>query len=207
MDSSGLNRIRRRLIVAAGIVPLCGAPGRAHAVDAALLAAIRQGRVALLMRHTQTTPGVGDPPGWTLAQCASQRNLDDTGIAHAKRIGRWFVEQNLTLTAVRHSPWCRTRDTARLAFGRGEPWAALSNIFEDRSGADAQAAEVRGFIGALRPGARVVLVSHGVLISHVTGVGTAPGEAVVVRPSVASPAGASGATPAGFEVLGRLQVP
>lgn len=176
----------------------------AQAADAAaLLREMRQGGVALLMRHTQTTPGVGDPPGWQLADCASQRNLADTGIAHAQRIGRWFAEHKLRPTQVRHSPWCRTRETARLAFGSSSEWPALANIFEDRSGADAQAAEVRAFVGSLQRGELVVLVSHGSMIAHVTGVSLAPGEAVVVRRDAAPSAGAA----APLLVLGRLQLP
>ena len=177
--------------------------GIAHADDAALLAELRQGGVAILMRHTQTTPGVGDPPGWRLADCASQRNLDGSGVAHAKRIGRWYVEKKLRPTQVRHSPWCRTRDTARLAFGRGDDWPALSNIFEDRGNADAQAAEVRRYVATLRRGELVVLVSHGSSIRHVVDVSLAPGEAVVVRGDAKNLAEAA----APLVVLGRLQVP
>ncbi len=75
--------------------------GLAHADEAALLAELRQGGVAILMRHAQTTPGVGDPPGWRLADCPSQRNLDEAGVAHAKRIGKWFAEKKLRPTKVR----------------------------------------------------------------------------------------------------------
>ncbi|MFZ2650193.1 MAG: histidine phosphatase family protein [Burkholderiaceae bacterium] len=196
--------IDRRAVLALSLVPLWSASIVARADDASLVRLLRQGGVAVLMRHAQTTPGVGDPPGWKIEQCSSQRNLDDSGIAHAQRIGLWFAAQNLRPTAVRHSPWCRTRDTARLAFGRGEPWPALANIFEDRSGADMQAAEVRKFVQALQPGELAVLVSHGSTINHIVGVGTATGEAVLVRGR--SKAGAAaGSGP--LEVLGRLQVP
>jgi phosphohistidine phosphatase SixA len=187
--------IERRGVLVAGAALLWGIPGSAHSDDADLVRVLRQGGVAVLIRHAQTTPGVGDPPGWKIEQCASQRNLDESGIAHAKRIGHWFAERKLSPTAVRHSPWCRARDTARLAFGRGEPWMALANIFEDRSGADAQASEVRALVKSLKPGELVVLVSHGSTISHIVGVGTAPGEGVVVGVGAA------------LEVRGRLQVP
>ena len=200
--------IDRRAVLAAGLVTLIGLAARVRADEEEFVRALRHGGVALLMRHAQTTPGVGDPPGWRLEQCASQRNLDDSGIAHAKRIGRWFAERGLRPTAVCHSPWCRTRDTARLAFGRGAPWAALSNIFEDRSGADAQAIEVRRFVDTLKPDGLVVLVSHGSTINHVVGVATAPGEAVVVRRRQGAPdAAVVAAGAASIEVLGRLQVP
>jgi phosphohistidine phosphatase SixA len=168
--------------------------------DEALLRELRSGAV-LLMRHTQTVAGVGDPPGWRLDQCATQRNLDERGIAHAQRIGRWFEAQRLTVTTVRNSPWCRARDTARLAFGRSEDWAPLSNIFEDRSGADAQAHAVRAFVRTMKPGALAVLVSHGVTIAHILGSGISlgTGESVVVR--------TGGSPDAALGVIGRLVVP
>ena len=184
------------------LIALCvigGVHAGAAADDMALLRELRSGAV-LLMRHTQTTAGVGDPPGWRLERCESQRNLDASGIAHAKRIGQWFASRQLRVTVVRNSPWCRARDTAMLAFGRHEDWAPLSNIFEARSGAGAQATAVRQYVHALPPGELVVLVSHGVTISHlVGGAGLATGESVVVR------AGASPTAP--LQVIGRLVVP
>jgi phosphohistidine phosphatase SixA len=172
--------------------------------QALLLRELNRGGVALLMRHAQTTPGVGDPPGWHLADCASQRNLDERGVAHAKRIGRWFTQHELRPAMVRNSPWCRTRDTVRLAFGRSADWPALANLFEDRSNADVQAAEVRRFVGSLRRGEFAVLVSHGSTIRHLVDLLLAPGEAVLVRRDAAQPrAGAD----APLVVLGRLLVP
>ncbi len=187
---------RRRFT--AGLAGAVGLPALAD--DAALLRELRAG-AALLMRHTQTTAGVGDPPGWRLDQCGTQRNLDQRGIAHAQRIGRWFAEQRLAVTTVRNSPWCRARDTARLAFGRSEDWPALANIFEDRSGADRQADAVRQFVRSMKPGELALLVSHGVTIAHIVGSGLAlaTGESVVVR--------AGTAADAPLVVLGRLVVP
>lgn len=188
----------------AGWVALCaillsGLHANAGAADEALLRELRAG-AALLMRHTQTTPGVGDPTGWRLGHCESQRNLDASGIAHARRIGQWFTANQLRATVVRNSPWCRARDTATLAFGRHDDWAALSNIFEDRSDADAQAAAVKQYVQALKPGELVVLVSHGSTVNHIVGgVALATGESVVVR------AGASPGAP--LQVIGRLALP
>jgi phosphohistidine phosphatase SixA len=192
----------RVALICRGLLAVCGVWGLhtcAAADDASLLRELRGGAV-LLMRHTQTTPGVGDLPGWRLERCESQRNLDASGIAHAKRIGQWFAANQLRVTVVRNSPWCRARDTATLAFGRHDDWVPLSNIFDDRSGADAQAAAVRQYVHSLPSGELVVLVSHGVTISHFVGVGAlATGESVVVR------AGASPAAP--LQVIGRLVVP
>jgi len=190
--------LSRSLHAVFACVALLGArPAAAQTDDAALLRELRAGAV-VLMRHTQTTPGVGDPPGWRLERCDSQRNLAPEGIEHAKRIGQWFKARQLRVSIVRNSPWCRTRDTATLAFGRHDDWPALANLFEDRSGAESQAAAVRQFIDRVKPGELVVLVSHGSTIGHIVpgGGGLASGEAVVVRRSGAS-----------LAVLGRLSVP
>jgi phosphohistidine phosphatase SixA len=191
--ADSLTRRQALGIVAAG----WAAP--AAAASEALLRELRAGAV-LLMRHTQTAAGVGDPPGWRLDRCATQRNLDAQGIAHAQRIGRWFEAQRLTVTTVRNSPWCRARDTARLAFGRSEDWPPLSNIFEDRSGAEAQADAVRAFVRSTTPGELAVLVSHGVTIAHFLGGGVSvgTGESVVVR--------SGGPADAALRVIGRLVV-
>jgi phosphohistidine phosphatase SixA len=187
---------RRHLV--AGLAGALVLPARGD--DALLLRELRAGG-ALLMRHAQTTPGVGDPPGWRLDACTTQRNLDERGIAHARRLGPWFAARGLTVATVRNSPWCRARDTARLAFGRHEDWPALANIFEDRRDADRQAAEVRRFVRAMKPGELAVLVSHGVTIAHIVGGGIAlaTGESVLVRAGVSDDAA--------LPVVGRLVVP
>jgi len=160
------------------------------------LAALRTGGLALLMRHARTTAGAGDPPGYRLGDCATQRNLDDAGRAHSQRVGQWFTANGIKPGRVRNSPWCRCRDTAKLAFGRSEDWAALGNIF-DRELDPAHVAEVLHFVAQLKPGEVAVLVSHGVTIAALTDVHPATAEGVLVR------------TRAGerVEVIGRLVVP
>jgi len=49
-------------------------PTLAHA-DENLLRAINQPGVIILMRHAQTYPGFGDPPGFQMDDCKTQRNL------------------------------------------------------------------------------------------------------------------------------------
>jgi phosphohistidine phosphatase SixA len=157
------------------------APSPAGADDSAALRALRSGGVAVFLRHGQTTPGVGDPPGWKLGDCSTQRNLDAAGRAQAKRVGEWFSRERIVPTVVRNSPWCRTRDTATLAFKRSEDWSALANLFENRKPEKTNVDEVRRYVAALRKGDIAVLVSHGSSISAFVGEYLAQGEAVVVR--------------------------
>jgi hypothetical protein len=49
------------------------------AADTAAWAALRAGRHVALMRHTDAPGGAGDPPGFRLEDCATQRNLSDKG--------------------------------------------------------------------------------------------------------------------------------
>jgi phosphohistidine phosphatase SixA len=176
---------------------LAGASSASDVVLAAgePLPALRAGGIAVLMRHARTTAGTGDPPGYRLDDCTTQRNLDDAGRAQAERVGQWFAKNGLKPSHVRNSPWCRCRDTARLAFGRSEDWAALGNIF-DRELQPAHVAEVRSFVAQLKAGELAVLVSHGVTIAALSGAHPAMGEGVLVR--------AAGSGP--LEVLGRLVV-
>lgn len=184
--------------MAAAAVPQ---PQAARAGDDAVVAALRGGGVAVLLRHTRTTPGVGDPPGWTSEDCSSQRNLDAGGREHARRIGAWFRRQRITPTEVRNSAWCRTRDTARLAFGRTRDWPALANLFEDRAPEKANVEQVRRYIAGLRRGDVAVLVSHGSSINAFVGEYLSQGEAVVVR----ARRGSGGEVE--VDIVGRIAVP
>jgi phosphohistidine phosphatase SixA len=174
---------RRRVLQVAGLAGVATSArlsGLAWAEGSEPLAELRAGGLAVLMRHARTTAGSGDPPGYRLEDCATQRNLDDAGRAQAARVGQWFAKNGLRPTRVRNSPWCRARDTARLAFGRFDDWAALGNIF-DRDLQPSHVAEVRAFVAQLKPGEFAVLVSHGVTIGALAGAHPAPAEGVLVR--------------------------
>ena len=171
----------RSLIVLAGLLALGLSPRAADADEKAVVQALREGGVAVLLRHGRTTPGVGDPPGWQLGRCSTQRNLDPEGRAQARRLGAWFRQRRIAPTMVRSSPWCRARDTARLVFGRSMDWPALANLFGNPGPAKKNTEEVRRYIAGLRPGEIAALVSHGSSISAVVGESVSQGEAVVVR--------------------------
>ena len=87
---------------------------------------LRAGGVVLALRHA-LAPGTFDPPGFRLGDCSTQRNLSEEGRAQARRAGAWFEARNLKPARVRSSPWCRCVDTAVLAFGAADSWAALGS--------------------------------------------------------------------------------
>ena len=151
------------------------------------------GAVAVI-RHARTSGGVGDPTGFRLDDCATQRNLSDQGRAQAAELGGRFRANLVTAGLVLSSRWCRCQDTARLAFGKAEPWPALDNVFDDRAREPAQNAEIRRRIRAWTGPGALVLVSHGVNITPLTGLYPAEGEAIVLRPDPATD----------FRVVGRI---
>jgi phosphohistidine phosphatase SixA len=170
--------IRVMLLLAGVVAGLASSAGASEAPWDLL----RGGGQVVLLRHTTTTPGAGDPPGFRLDACATQRNLTDPGRDEARRIGAAFRARGIPVGAVLSSPWCRCLETARLAFGRAEPWPALSNLFGDRSREAEQVAAMRARVSQRPAEGNLVLVTHGVTIQALTGQSVAQGEFLVVTP-------------------------
>lgn len=168
--------------------------GAGEADAAALWTVLAREDPVIVVRHASTGPGVGDPPGFRLGQCATQRNLSAEGRAEAVRLGAALRSRGISVHRVLSSRWCRCLDTARLAFGNAEGWPPLDSFFEDRRRAPEQDAAVRAAVAAHRPGRGVlVLVTHQVNITELTGIAPAPGELVVLTPGAE-----------GFTVRGRI---
>jgi phosphohistidine phosphatase SixA len=152
----------------------------ARADQATAWQALREGAVALV-RHA-IAPGTGDPAGMRLDDCATQRNLDGAGQAQARRMGERFRANGVTPGAVLTSRWCRARETAALAFpGQGRDAPAFDSFFGRRELAEAQTARALGELNAWAGPGPLVIVSHQVNITALTGVFPASGEAIVVR--------------------------
>ena len=161
---------------------LLAIPGAAFAANEALWDLLRGGGQIVLMRHTTTTPGVGDPPGFRLDDCATQRNLTEAGRQEARRIGAVFQDRGIPIGRVLSSRWCRCMETARLAFGRAEHWAALDSNFEDRNREPERTAAIRARANQRPESGNLILVTHGANIVPITGSQPAPGEFFVLTP-------------------------
>jgi phosphohistidine phosphatase SixA len=147
-----------------------------------------QGLVVML-RHSQTDPGVGDPPEFRVDACETQRNLSAAGREQARRTGPALAAAGLAPTRVRSSHWCRCLDTATLAFGKVEPWAPLNSFFGARNTEPDQTAALRRTLAALPAGQVEVWVTHQVNVTALTGQWLAMGEGLVLRhdPAAAKP--------------------
>ena len=155
--------------------------------------ALRQPGAIAIMRHA-LAPGGGDPAGFDVTDCATQRNLDDRGRAQARRIGAALRDRGFAFDAVLTSQWCRCRDTAELlAVGPVTEAPPLNSFFQNRAAGPAQTQATRDLIAQTE--GTLMMVTHQVNITALTGVFPASGEVVVFR-----------LTGDGVEVLGSILI-
>ena len=151
---------------------------------AGLLEDLTDGQHVLLMRHADA-PGVGDPPGYRLDQCSTQRNLGEVGRQQSVLIGRWLAAQGVSTPKIFSSAWCRCVDTGRLlALGSVTVEPSLNSFFDDMSLATSQTASLQRFIIAslkAHPKQPLILVTHHVNIQSLTGRVVSVGDMVLVR--------------------------
>lgn len=165
----------RRAVVVLLAVFLLAPPGVQAAETVPLADLARPGRV-LMLRHARA-PGTGDPPDFTLGDCATQRNLDDDGRAQAAELGARLAKAGVTKAKVYSSQWCRCLETARLLkLGAPVQLPALNSFFGRPQDGERNLAALRRFLAGLPvDGPPVILVTHQVTISGITGESTASG--------------------------------
>ncbi|MCH4811346.1 histidine phosphatase family protein [Vreelandella neptunia] len=157
--------------------------------------ALQEGGLVILMRHS-LAPGIGDPPGFELSQCDTQRNLSKAGRTQAQAAGRASRERDIPIAAVYSSRWCRALDTAELmALGSVEPTPWLDSFFRGRGDRASITQTAQEQIAAWQGPGNLLLITHQVNITALTGSGVGSGEMIVVRPADES-----------FQVVGRLSV-
>jgi phosphohistidine phosphatase SixA len=142
--------------------------------------ALRTPGAVVILRHSYA-PGAFDPPDAKLEDCSTQRNLDEGGRAQARHVGEAFRQRGVAVGEVLSSPRCRCLETARLAFGQAQPWEPLEGALNDADRRRRQVAEIRQRIAAHRSGPPLVLVTHGSVVSDLTGLTIRMGELVVLR--------------------------
>lgn len=135
----------------------------------------------VLFRHANA-PGGGDPPGMRIGDCATQRNLDEQGRTQARQIGEAFRSRGIAVGRVFTSQWCRTRETAELAFpGTKQDAPAFNSFFDDRAKGPAQTTAARRLLSEWRGPGALVVTTHQVNITALTGISPASGEGIVIR--------------------------
>ncbi len=157
------------------------------AADPRVWEALRgDGHVALI-RHA-SAPGVGDPAGYRLDDCSTQRNLSDAGRATALALGERFRAERVKVGKVVASQWCRSRQTVELMnLGAVDDAPAFNNVFVLRDQRDRITAEGRAAIAAWRGPETLVVGTHGDNIYELLGFNPREAEVVVVKPDAADP--------------------
>jgi broad specificity phosphatase PhoE len=189
----------RRLLLSILAVALLSTPG--HAADdskEAWAALVTGGHVALI-RHGNAPPGYGgDPPGFRIDDCKTQRNMDELGREQAKALGQAFRNHGVHVDRILSSPVCRCLETAHLmAVGSVESSGAL--IPDREPSVPVRLRELKAIVSAWRGPGTLVLVTHGFTARALLGFVPNQAETVVLRPE---PGGGAGAA-----VVGRIAAP
>lgn len=167
------------LLMALAAVPAAAAD---PAEEAAWAAFARPGTVAL-MRHAYA-PGTGDPQGFRLDDCATQRNLNDEGRAQARATGDAIRKRGIRVARVISSPWCRCKETAELLrFGPVEEQPFLQSVHAAPDQEDARTRALKAFIAGLPKDRKTFIVTHQFNIRALVGRPTESGAMVVVEPT------------------------
>jgi len=188
-----------RLALVVLAISLIAMPAAAADDSQEAWAALAKGGHVALIRHGNAPPGHGgDPPGFRMDDCSTQRNLDDKGRAQARALGEAFRNRGVRVDRIASSPVCRCMDTASLmAVGQVESsWA----LVPDRDpNARVRLRELKEMVGNWRGPGTLVLVTHGFTIRPLIGIIPNQAEVVVLRPT-------PGIEP-GAHVVGRIAAP
>lgn len=171
-------------------------PISAGAVDQSdVIDRLKTGGHILMIRHA-LAPGNGDPPNFKIGDCATQRNLDDTGRDQARRIGEWLRKNGVTSARVYSSQWCRCLETARLLnLGSVQELSALNSFYERPQDREPNLKALNEFISQ-QPvkGELIIMVTHFVTIAGIAGTGVSSGEGTLLALHEDAP----------YTVVGRL---
>ena len=141
---------------------------------------LKKGGNIIFIRHA-IAPGNGDPQNFDISNCSTQRNLSEDGELQALKIGKFFKENDIKLTKVLSSEWCRCKDTAKIAFGNYETKNFLNSFYDQRfsENKDKQILDFQKFIRNWNKTGNLVLVTHYVVISEILDLSTSSGEIVI----------------------------
>jgi len=141
----------------------------------------QEGNKIILIRHS-LAPGGGDPVGFKINDCKTQRNLNRVGINQSKKIGKLFKKNKVLIDQVLSSQWCRCKDTAKYAFGEYKEFTALNSTFQSPydKNETKQLKELYSFVKKWDgKGKNLVLVTHYSIITAITNAVPSSGEIVI----------------------------
>jgi phosphohistidine phosphatase SixA len=154
-----------------------------------LIGLLQQGGYVLYIRHASTDWSQIDIEPYQYDDCSKQRNLDAQGREESVMIGEAFRGLDIPVARVLSSPFCRTRDTAELAFRDFEIENDLQHVpVADTSTKDDTILylwkRMDELLAQIPPeGENVVLVSHSGNLEHRVRIAALPeGLMVIFKP-------------------------
>lgn len=134
-----------------------------------------------LLRHA-LAPGAGDPQNFNVSDCGTQRNLSNKGRDQAVRIGKKFRDNLKILPQVFSSQWCRCKETAKLlGLGDVRELPILNSFFRNFNSKDDQTNQLKNWLLQKKNNIPIILVTHQVNITALTGIYPNSGEVIVIR--------------------------
>jgi len=154
---------------------------RADGISGNHLASITGPGRVLMVRHA-LAPGTGDPDIFRIDDCSTQRNLDASGRKQALAMGEWLRSQGVERARVFSSQWCRCKDTAELLkLGPVTELPALNSFYQRWEEKEANIQALSRFLSEQPVDETlIVLVTHHVTITALTGVYPPSGTGVVL---------------------------
>ena len=145
-----------------------------------LINQLEDGGKLIFIRHAYA-PGNGDPAGFNLNDCSTQRNLSDEGRKQAQRIGEFFTKNKIEIDKVLSSEWCRCKETAKIAFKNYSTNSFLNSFYSSKfsKNKDKQVKAFNYYVKNLESKKNLIFVTHYVFISEVLNYGPSSGEIVV----------------------------
>jgi 8-oxo-(d)GTP phosphatase len=163
---------------------LWASPGLAAETDTTLWTALGSGQHVAMVRHA-IAPGTGDPPQFALRDCSTQRNLSNEGRDQAARIGARLHSNGITAARIFASQWCRCLETANLlGLGPVKELPMLNSFFQQAERANSQNQALKKWLAGQNLDSPLLLVTHQVNITAISGVYPTSGELVIMRRSV-----------------------
>ena len=145
-----------------------------------LINELKEGGKIIFIRHAYA-PGNGDPDNFDKSDCSTQRNLNIQGIEQSKKIGQFFIKNQIIIDEILSSEWCRCKDTAKYAFNEFRTFDALNSFYQAKffKNKDKQIKDLKKFIETWKSDKNLILITHYVVIDEMLGIGVGSGEMII----------------------------
>lgn len=147
------------------------AADHASTLDNNLVKSLQQGGYVIYFRHAESNHDKIRKAPVDINDCDLQRSLSNNGRKQATEIGKAIAALNIPLRSIISSPYCRTVETAVLAFNRAETDELLASSFtlkkQERELAAAHL--LRLLKTAPKSGTNTIIIGHSANIRNATG--------------------------------------